>query len=61
MYECVRDHRAVWPLGVEFAAEFFPLALKLFRLAADEGGLLPAYETEEAAGGPYPVWAEKSV
>ncbi len=61
MYECVRDHRSVWPLGLEFTADFFPLALKLFRLAAEEGGLLPDTTGVPGDDGLYPVYAEKSV
>jgi hypothetical protein len=43
MLETVREHHAVWPLSLEFTAEFFPLALKLFRLVTAE------LATQEAA------------
>jgi hypothetical protein len=61
MYECVRDHRSVWPLGLKFTTDFFPLALKLFRLAAEEGDLLPDITGAPAQSGWYPLYVGKSV
>jgi hypothetical protein len=61
MYECIRDHRSVWPLGLEFTADFFSLALRLFRLVAEQGELLTELAAPDQAPARYPVCVEKSV
>jgi hypothetical protein len=46
--EAVRVNHSVWPLSLEFTAEFFPLALKLYTLAMEE---LSELEEEAVARG----------